>query len=297
MKTNGNDAAKRHITHRRQGVEILSPAAKIVRTLLSGLLIIYTALIVFVVIVTLLDSFKTKTDLITNFTGLPRAFSLDSYQAVLFEDNFLLYFRNSIILTLTGTGGCVFLSALTAYGIARYDFKGKTFLSSYLFVGMMVPVQVSILPVFLILKNLRLLNNLLGLILVYISTISMCCLVFQKFFHTIPKAMEESARLDGAGDLRIFLKIIMPVSRPVIFSMALINGIIHWNDFYMPMVLLGSSATKTLTLAIYQYVGRFARYMSESMAAVVITLIPVLILYFLFSNQMVSGLTGGAVKE
>jgi raffinose/stachyose/melibiose transport system permease protein len=235
--------------------------------------------------------------LITNFTGLPNVFSFDSYKAVLFDDDFLLYFRNSMILTLAGTGGCVFLSALTAYGIARYDFRGKAFLSGYLFLGMMVPVQVSILPVFLILKSLHLLNNLLGLILVYISTISMCCLVFQKFFHTIPKALEESARLDGAGDLRIFLRIIIPVSKPVILSMALINGIIQWNDFYMPMVLLGSRATKTLTLAIYQYVGRFARYMSESMAAVVITLIPVVILYFVFSNQMVSGLTGGAVKE
>ncbi|MDR2629762.1 MAG: carbohydrate ABC transporter permease [Spirochaetaceae bacterium] len=297
MKTKEHDPARRLIKNRRQGIEILSPFAKTVRTVLSGFLVIYTGLIVFVSIVTLLDSFKTKTDLITNFTGLPKVFSLDSYKAVLFEDNFLLYFSNSMIVTLTGTGGCVFLSALTAYGIARYDFKGKEFLSSYLFLGMMVPVQVIILPVFLILKNLRLLNNLLGLILVYISTISMCCLVFQKFFHTIPKALEESARLDGAGDLRIFLRIIIPVSKPVILSMALINGIIHWNDFYMPMVLIGSSATKTLTLAIYQYVGRFARYMSESMAAVVITLIPAVILYFLFSNQMVSGLTGGAVKE
>jgi raffinose/stachyose/melibiose transport system permease protein len=297
MKTKGNNTMKRSIKFRQQGLEILSPFAKVVRTALSGLLIIYTGLIVFVAVVTLLDSFKTKTDLITNFTGFPKAFSFDSYKTVLIDGDFLLYFRNSMILTLVGTGGCVFLSALTAYGIARYDFKGKELLSGYLFLGMMVPVQVSILPVFLILKNFHLLNNLLGLILVYVSGISMCCLVFQKFFHTIPKALEESARMDGAGDMRIFLRIIMPVSKPVILSMALINGIIHWNDFYMPMVLLGSNATKTLTLAIYQYIGRFARYMSESMAAVMITLIPVIVLYFLFSNQMVLGLTGGAIKE
>jgi raffinose/stachyose/melibiose transport system permease protein len=291
------ESVKSYTKTRQEGTEILSPIAKTVRTLLSVVLVIYTGLIVFVIAVTLLDSFKTKTDLITNFTGFPRVFSLDSYKAVLFEDNFLVYFRNSLIVTLAGTGGCIFLSALTAYGIARYDFRGKTFFISYLFLGMMVPVQVSILPVFLILKTLRLLNNLLGLIFVYISTISMSCLVFQKFFHTIPKALEESARLDGAGDFMIFFKIIIPVSKPVIFSMALITGVVQWNDFYMPMVLLGRRATKTLTLAIYQYVGQFAKYMSESMAAVVITLIPVIILYFLFSNQMVAGLTGGAIKE
>ncbi|AEF81398.1 sugar ABC transporter, permease protein [Leadbettera azotonutricia ZAS-9] len=278
-------------------MEILSPFAKTVRTILSIILIIYTTLILFVVAMTLLDSFKTKTDLVTNFTGFPKVFSLDSYKAVLFDDDFLSYFRNSLILTLVGTGGCIFLSSLTAYGIARYDFKGKAFLTSYLFLGMMIPVQVSILPVFLILKNLHLLNNLLGLILVYISSISMSCLVFQKFFHTVPRALEESARLDGAGDFKIFFRIVMPVSKPVLLSMALITGVIQWNDFYMPMVLLGSRATKTLTLAIYQYVGQFAKYMSESMAAVVITLIPVIILYFLFSNQMVAGLTSGAIKE
>ncbi|WP_043922680.1 carbohydrate ABC transporter permease [Leadbettera azotonutricia] len=288
---------KSHIKVQQSGMEILSPFAKTVRTILSIILIIYTTLILFVVAMTLLDSFKTKTDLVTNFTGFPKVFSLDSYKAVLFDDDFLSYFRNSLILTLVGTGGCIFLSSLTAYGIARYDFKGKAFLTSYLFLGMMIPVQVSILPVFLILKNLHLLNNLLGLILVYISSISMSCLVFQKFFHTVPRALEESARLDGAGDFKIFFRIVMPVSKPVLLSMALITGVIQWNDFYMPMVLLGSRATKTLTLAIYQYVGQFAKYMSESMAAVVITLIPVIILYFLFSNQMVAGLTSGAIKE
>jgi raffinose/stachyose/melibiose transport system permease protein len=290
-------AVKNYTGTQRKGTEILSPFAKTIRTILSAVLVIYTGMIVFVAAITLLDSFKTKTDLITNFTGLPRVFSLDSYKAVLFEDNFLLYFRNSITLVLAGTGGCIFLSALTAYGISRYEFKGKTFLISYLFLGMMVPVQVSIMPVFLILKNLRLINNLLGLMLVYISTISMNCLVFQKFFHTIPKALEESARLDGAGDFTIFFRIIIPVSKPVLLSMALITAVMQWNDFYMPMVLLGSRLTKTLTLAIYQYVGQFAKYMSESMAAVVITLIPVIILYFLFSNQMAAGLTGGAIKE
>lgn len=121
-------------------------------------------------------------------------------------------------------------------------------------------------------------------------------LIFQKFFRTIPAALEESARLDGCSDLRLFFKIILPITKPVIFTMALITAIGQWNDFYMPMVLLGNKNVTTLTLAIYRYVGQFTKYMSESMAAVVITLIPIIIIYFVFSSQIVEGLTGGAVK-
>lgn len=277
------------------GKGVLSTRAKIVRFILSILLITYSLITFFVVGVTLIDSLKSPTDLVTNFIGLPAKISFESYRAV-FDNGFLRYFMNSVVITVCGTVGCVLLSAMAAYGITRYEFKGKKFFSSYFMIGMMVPVQVSILPLFLILRQMGLLNKLSGLILVYISGISMSCLIFQKFFRTIPKALEESARLDGCSDLRVFFRIILPITKPVIFTMGLITAIGEWNDFYMPMVLLGNKNVTTLTLAIYRYVGQFTRYMSESMAAVVITLIPIIIIYFAFSSQIVEGLTGGAVK-
>lgn len=276
--------------------EILSPSAKTIRWILTVLLVIYTCFTLFVILVTFMDSFKTKSDLVTNFTGFPKILTFESYRTVFLEDNFLRYFVNSIVLTVCGTLGSIFLSSMTAYGIARYQFKGKALITSYFLVGLMVPIQVSVLPLFLMLKKIGLLNQLPGLILVYMSGISMSCFIFQKFFKTIPVALEESARLDGAGDYKTFFRIILPISKPVIFTMALITGIAQWNDFYMPMILLGGERVKTLTLAIYQYIGQFTRYMNVSMAAVIITLIPVIILYFLFSTQIVEGLTGGAVK-
>lgn len=274
---------------------VLSTGARIIRWTISIIFILYSLITVFVIGVTLLDSLKTQGDLVTNFVGLPKAISFDSYKAVL-EGDFIRYFLNSVILTVCGTTGCMLLSSMAAYGIARYEFRGKTFLSSYFLIGMMVPIQVSVLPLFLILRNLGLLNNLLGMILIYISGISMSCLIFQKFFRTIPKALEESARLDGCHDVKVFFKIILPICKPVLFTMALITAIGEWNDFYMPMVLLGDQKVTTLTLAIYRYIGQFIRYMSESMAAVIITLLPIIVVYFLFSSQVVEGLTGGAVK-
>lgn len=274
---------------------VLSTGGKIMRYTVSLILILFTFFTIFVIGVTVIDLLKDQTDLVTNFIGLPKKISFSSYAAV-FSSDFLRYFMNSVILTVCGTAGCILLSSMAAYGIARYEFKGKRLLSSYFMIGMMVPVQVSILPLFLILRKIGLLNNLLGMILIYISGISMSCLIFQKFFRTIPTAIEESARLDGCHDVKVFFKIILPICKPVMFTMALITAIGQWNDFYMPMVLLGDKKVTTLTLAIYRYIGQFTRYMSESMAAVVITLIPIIILYFLFSSQIVEGLTGGAVK-
>ena len=290
----GKERLKKRFRERNR--EILSPSAKIVRWILSIVLLLYTSITIFVIGITVMDSMKSKGDLVTNFVGLPKAWTLENYVKVLMEENLLRYAANSVFLVVVGTLGCLFLGALTAYGISRFEFRGKGFIVAYFLIGMMVPIQVSVLPLFLILRTIGLLNNLLGLALVYVSGISMGCFIFQKFFQTIPMAMEESARMDGAGDFKIFFRIIVPLCKPVIMTVALITAIGQWNDFYMPMVLLGKRSTYTLTLIIYQYIGQFTRHMGESMAAVIITLIPIIVLYFLFSSQIVEGISGGAVK-
>lgn len=287
---------KRKESDRSGGHEVLSTQGKVIRWTISILLILYTSIAIFVAVVTLMDSVKTRPDLLKSFISIPSSITFDAYKTVLFENDFVKYFVNSLILTVGGTAGCILLSAMMAYGIARYEFKGKNLLSSYLLLGMMVPVQVTILPVFLMLKKMGLLNKLTGVLLLYIAGISMSCVVFQKFFKTLPRELEESARMDGCHDVKLFFKIIFPIAKPVIVTMALIKAISCWNDFYMPMILLGNKNTTTLTLGIYRYVGQFTRYMSETMAAVVITLIPILVLYFAFSTQIMEGMTSGAVK-
>ena len=287
----GKERLKKRFRERNR--EILSPSAKIVRWIFSIVLLLYTSITIFVIGITVMDSMKSKGDLVTNFVGLPKAWTLENYVKVLTEENLLRYAANSVFLVVVGTLGCLFLGALTAYGISRFEFRGKGFIVAYFLIGMMVPIQVSVLPLFLILRTIGLLNNLLGLALVYVSGISMGCFIFQKFFQTIPMAMEESARMDGAGDFKIFFRIIVPLCKPVIMTVALITAIGQWNDFYMPMVLLGKRSTYTLTLIIYQYIGQFTKHMGESMAAVIITLIPIIVLYFLFSSQIVEGAVKG----
>ena len=201
----GKERLKKRFRERNR--EILSPSAKIVRWIFSIVLLLYTSITIFVIGITVMDSMKSKGDLVTNFVGLPKAWTLENYVKVLTEENLLRYAANSVFLVVVGTLGCLFLGALTAYGISRFEFRGKGFIVAYFLIGMMVPIQVSVLPLFLILRTIGLLNNLLGLALVYVSGISMGCFIFQKFFQTIPMAMEESARMDGAGDFKIFFRI------------------------------------------------------------------------------------------
>lgn len=276
--------------------QIYSLKSRIVRWILSIMLIIYTMITFFVLGVTLMDSFKNKSELSKNLFSWPKHFTLSNYQKLFDTGNIGTAFLNSTILVVCGTALCIFLASMVAYGISRYQFKGKGFLTGYFLVGMMVPMQVTVLPLFLMMTKMHLLNTHIGMILLYGAGISLSMYVLSKFFRTIPVALEESARLDGAGDFVIFLKIILPVCKPVLFTMALLSAVGIWNDFYMPMVLLSKKSMQTLTLIIYTYMSQFIRKMDIAFASVVITLIPMIVMYCLFSTQMVQGITGGSVK-
>ncbi|MDY6308518.1 MAG: carbohydrate ABC transporter permease [Oribacterium sp.] len=276
--------------------QIYSTNSRVIRGIISALFILYTMIAFFVLGVTLMNSFKGKSELSKNLFSLPRKFTLENYRTLFAKDNIIAAFGNSFLFVICGTVLCIFLATMVAYGISRYEFKGKGYLTAYFLVGMMVPMQVTVLPLFLILQKMHLLNTRIGMILLYGSGISLSMYVFSKFFRTIPKALEESAKLDGASDFITFILIILPVSKPVVFTMSLLSAVGIWNDFYMPMVLLSKKSKQTLTLLIYTYMSQFIRKMDIAFAAVVITLIPMIILYCLFSTQMVQGITGGSVK-
>lgn len=276
---------------------IRSKGSSAARMGLSVLLLLGTSVTLLIIFATVMNSFKTKSDLIKNTFGIPTAFSLDSYIKILTQDSFGRYFLNSIILTAGGLTLLILLSSMVAYGITRYEFRGKSFVQTYFMLGLMFPIQLGILPLFIILRNLGLLNNLFGMILLYAAGMSFPVFVFSKFFVTIPASLEESGRLDGANEFTVYFRIILPICKPVIFTVALINSVTIWNDFYMPLVFLSKASVRTLTLGLYKYLEDFLRSWDVAFAAVVITLIPVVIVYFAFSDQIVAGLTGGAVKE
>ena len=267
------------------------------KTVISIILIIYSLITVFLVGETIASSFKTKIELVDNLIGIPREPTLANYITVFIKEGFGKYIINSISLAAISLVLLMIVSSMLAYGMAQYKFKGKKFLQAYFLIGLMMPVQLSILPLYLMLSRLKMTNSFLGLALVYAANLSFSFLVFNQFFLQLPQAMIESAHMDGASDMCIFWKIVVPVSKPVFSTVGLLQFVMIWNDFFLPMVFLPKKSAHTLTLAIYSYTGNFLKNWDKIFAAATIALVPILIIYFLFSEQIVAGLTAGSTKE
>ena len=272
-------------------------SSRVVKNIFSVALLIYSIIAVVLILITVLSSFKTKSDLVTNTLGFPRSFTLDSYEQVLIHDRFWLYFLNSTIVSVGGVALLLFVSSMAGYGLSKFRFKGKNGLRSYFLLGLMFPIQLGILPLFVMLRALDLINNLLGLILLYAANMSFAVFVLSNFLRTVPDALIECARIDGASEFLIYRKIVLPLSRPVLSTVGLISFVTMWNDFYLPLVFLTKENVRTLTLGVYRYMNNFLENWHLVFAAVTVALVPVIVVFFLFSNQIIAGLTGGAVKE
>lgn len=276
---------------------IESRRTRMIKGIISVILILYSSIVVLLMGNTFLSSFKTKSELISNTLGWPHTFTLDNYRIVVGQEHFLHYMLNSVILVSVSVLCIEIVGSMAAYALSQYEFKGRKFLQTYFLLGLMFPIQLGILPLFIMLSKMHLTNNLFGLVLVYTANISFPVLTFSRFFREFPKALIESARIDGASDWQIYLSLVIPISKPVLFTVGLINFVQLWNDFFLPLVFLTKSSVRTLTLAIYHYSADFLANWNKIFAAASIALIPVVIVYFAFSEQIVAGLTGGAVKE
>ena len=245
----------------------------------------------------IISSFKTKQDLLFNTFGFPANISFENYRQIFVTDSLYKNFFNSVILTMLSITSLVCISSMTAYGLSRYRFKGRQVLEMYFLLGLMFPIQIAILPLFIIMRTLNLTNTFLGMILLYTANMSFSLFIFSQFFKELPDALHESAIIDGASELTIFWKIMMPISKPVIFTVMTVSFVQIWNDFYLPLVFLAKRSLHTLTLAIYQYLANFLAYWNFVFAAATFALIPVIIVFLVFSDQIISGLAAGSIKE
>lgn len=266
------------------------------RSILSALLIVYSLIAVYLIGNALLSAFKTKQDLIHNTFGWPRQFVLDNLRIVLIEDGFFRNMLNSALLVSMGTALLIATSSTVSYGLTMYTFRGRGFLGTYFTIGLMFPIQLGILPLFILMKWLGLVNSLFGLALIYASSMSFSVVVFSRFFKGFERSLLEAGRIDGASDLQSFLYLVIPVMRPVVFTVALLNFIMIWNDFFLPLVFLTKSNRHTLTLGIYSYTANFLSNWNKVFAGVAVALVPIILIYFFFSEKIVEGLTTGAVK-
>lgn len=243
------------------------------------------------------NSFKKEQEYAANPFSLPTSLHFSNYSQAWKVANMDVYFLNSIIVTFVALIITVFLGALAAYFLSRFKFKGRGLIYSLFLLGMLVPIHAILIPIFLIMQKLHLIDTYWSLILPYTAFhLSLTVFILEGFMKGFPKDLEESGVVDGAGIYRIFWSIILPITRPALATVIILNFIYNWNEYLFALVLISSTALKTLPLGLANFVGVETASLTLQMAALTIALIPIIIFYLLLQKQLVSGMTAGAVK-
>lgn len=242
-------------------------------------------------------SLKTNKEIFTSPLSLPSSLNFDGYRKVLELNDFGRYFLNSIVVVLTSILIYAVVSILAAYAISRFRFRGNNALYIYFLLGMMVPIRIGVLNMFEMFKTLHLNDSLLGLILIYSAmSIGFSVFIMTGFMRTIPREIEEAARIDGCSSFRILWNILIPIMKPAIATAVIYNFVPIWNDFYFPLIFIKSEELKTIPIAVTVFFGQYQTDWPTVFAALSMAALPALIFYFLMSKQFIKGLTAGAVK-
>jgi raffinose/stachyose/melibiose transport system permease protein len=249
------------------------------------------------IIMVVLGSFKTVNEFFAKPYSLPEAYDFFNYRKAWSEANIQTTLRNSILVTGLSVLISTILACLAAYGIARFRFNGRMGIRLLFVGGLVVPVQLIILPIFVILKDLGILGDIRSLIAVYsVFAIPLGVLVLSGFFGLLPKDLEDAARIDGASHLEIFWRIMLPLSRPALAAVVILNGVWIWNDFFLGFILINNPDAETMPVGIMSFRGTYSTEWGLIFASVTISALPVVIAYLLLSRQFIAGLTAGSVK-
>ena len=261
-------------------------------------LLIATVVALFPIVLILMNSFKERKAIFRApmMPPTPETFSLIGYEKVFQRSSFGLYFTNSIVVTLGSMFLILFFGAMAAWALSEYAFKGNSFLGLYLALGIMIPIRLGTVSILRLLVEMNLVNTLWALILVYTAMgLPLTIFILTAFMKQLPKELKEAARLDGASEYRIFW-MILPLVRPAIATVAVFTMIPIWNDLWFPLILAPGEKTKTVTLGVQQFLGQFVSDWNAVLSSLTLAMVPILIIYILFSRQIIRGLTTGAVK-
>lgn len=227
----------------------------------------------------------------------PDAPTLGNYAKVLFESNIPKYFLNSVIISFGSTGLALLLAIFASYGFARYNFKGKPLFQAFVLIGQLLPTAAIIVPLFITLRVLGLVNTFWGLILVYmIITLPLSVWMLTSYFKAIPVELEEAAIIDGASRLGVLFRITLPLSIPGIIAVVVYAFVTTWNEFIFALCFATDSSVKTLPIGIAEFSTEFNTDWGAVMAASVVMTVPIALLFLVFQRLFVGGLTAGGVK-
>tara|TARA_R110002096_G_scaffold47539_2_gene126676 strand:- start:5804 stop:6643 length:840 start_codon:yes stop_codon:yes gene_type:complete len=264
-----------------------------------AVLILYTLIALFPVFVILINSFKARKAIFREPLRLPDAdsFSLIGYETVLKQGDFFLYFQNSMIVTVVSLTLILLFGAMAAFALSEYRFKGNTLMGLYLALGIMIPIRIGTVAILDLMVQTGLVNTLWALILVYTAQgLPLAVFILSEFMRQVSDDLKNAGRIDGLSEYTIFFRLVLPLVRPAMATVAVFNMIPIWNDLWFPLILAPSEETKTLTLGSQVFIGQFVTDWNAVLSALSLAILPVMVLYAIFSRQLIRGITSGAVK-
>lgn len=243
-----------------------------------------------------LGSFKTPAELAERPpTLLPDSWGLTNYTDALTRFDFGTYLFNSTVVTLAATALTLAINSMAAYALAKYNFRGKNALFLLTLATIMIPLQVILLPVYQVVASLGMVNTLWGLIIPAAATPT-GVFILRQYMLSIPDELIEAARVDGAGEFRIFFRIVLPMCRPALAVVAILSIMWRWNDFLWPLVVAQSEAVYTLPVALARFTAEETVPFNLIIAMSVVTVLPVIILFLFFQRQIVTGIANTGIK-
>jgi raffinose/stachyose/melibiose transport system permease protein len=271
--------------------------------IIQYLVLLAMVAVVFVpVVILVFGSLKTTGEMYSTPYAFPTQPNWDNIIRILSEGSFWVMLRNSVVVMLATTAGVVLVCALAAFPLSRMEFRGKQLSLNMLTLGLMFPINVAILPVYFVLRQMdqmgvNMIDSLIGVIAVQIAfQLSGNIMILRGFFTAVPAELQDAAYIDGCTAFGFFWRILLPLVRPSLAAVAALTMIVSWNDLLVPLVVLNSDELWTLPLGIMQFQGQYGQDLALISAYVVLSSIPTLIFYMFAERQIVSGLTAGAVK-
>jgi raffinose/stachyose/melibiose transport system permease protein len=264
-----------------------------------AVLILYTVIALFPVFVIVINSFKSRKAIFADPLALPLPgnFDLVGYETVLKQGDFFLYFQNSLIVTVASLFFVLLFGAMAAFALSEYRFRGNTLMGLYLALGIMIPIRLGTVAILEMMVASGLVNTLTALILVYTAQgLPLAVFILAEFMKSVSDDLKNAGRIDGLSEYRIFFSLVLPLVRPAMATVAVFTMIPIWNDLWFPLILAPAEETKTVTLGAQVFIGQFVTNWNAVLAALSLAIVPVLILYLIFSRQLIRGITAGAVK-
>jgi alpha-1,4-digalacturonate transport system permease protein len=266
---------------------------KVIKIVLLSLLAV---LFLFPVAWIALCSFKPQSELFSvPLSIIPCTWTFENYVTAFSQGSFPRYFLNSIIVSVTSTIIAVVINIMAGYALAKYIFPGRDLIFTVMIATLMIPLQVIMIPIFLQLKRLGMLNSLWGIIIPPAATPTGVFLA-RGYMTTIPNSMIEAARVDGAKEARIFTSLIVPMSKPIIATIAIFSFMWRWNDYLWPLVVITNNRKQTVQQALASFVGQLQINWSSLLAMTTITILPVIVVFLAFQGFFMAGITAGSVK-